>query len=246
MPSRYSTPLRTVDVARASGYSAEQVRKLVRSGVLPAAHRTPSGHRRYRRWHLDCALAYRALAAGVGPAKAARLVRIAHAGDEAELLALLDAAHAGLDAERHTLAAARAAVAAIDAEPIEPVLPGDAMTVSELAGALGVRPSTLRHWDAEGLVMPGRTAPGGARSYSPADVRDARITHQLRRAGYRIDALRPLLADLRARRGDVLSALASRDEGIRRRSRALLTAGAHLDAVLAQRDPRPPAPASDR
>src|SRR5690606_36679768 len=157
MPSRYSTPLRAVDVARARGYSAEQVRKLLGPGVLPAGHRTPSGHRRYRRWHLDCALAYRALAAGSRPAHAARRVRTTHAGDGAELLALLDAAHAGLDAERHTLAAARAAVAAIDAEPIDPVLPGDAMTVSELAGALGVRPSTLRHWDAEGLVMPGPT-----------------------------------------------------------------------------------------
>src|SRR5690606_19927964 len=119
-------------------------------------------------------------------------------------------------------------------------------TAAELAAARGARPPPRRPWDAGGLVLPGRTAPGGARSYSPADVRDARITHQLRRAGYRIDALRPLLADLRARRGDVLSALASRDEGMRRRSRALLTAGAHLDAVLAQRDPRPPAPASDR
>ena len=49
------------------------------------------------------------------------------------------------------------------------------MSISELAAALGVRPSALRYWDAEGLVVPRRATAGGARQYSPADVRDARF-----------------------------------------------------------------------
>ncbi|MFE7711419.1 MerR family transcriptional regulator [Streptomyces sp. NPDC057486] len=60
------------------------------------------------------------------------------------------------------------------------------MSVSELAAALGVRPSTLRHWDAEGLVVPDRVPSRGTRRYSPAQARDARIVHQLRSAGYRM------------------------------------------------------------
>lgn len=238
MPTRHSDILRTIDVARHSGYSVEQVRKLERSGVLPAAHRAPSGHRVYRRQHLDCALAYRAVAVGAGPAAAARIVRAAHAGSLADLLALVDEAHTRLDTERRDLATARTAAAAIAAEPIDAVRPTDAMTVSELTEALGVRTSTLRHWDAAGLVTPGRATPGSARRYSPADVRDARIVHQLRQAGYRIDALRALLPDLRGagRWSDVLAGLEARGDSIRRRSRALLEAGAHLDAVLATRD----------
>ncbi|WP_067855606.1 MerR family transcriptional regulator [Nocardia shimofusensis] len=247
MPTRHGGLLRTTDVARRSGYSAEQVRKLERSGVLPAAQRTPSGYRVYGQQHLDCALAYRALAAGAGPAEAARIVRTAHSGSLADLLTLVDAAHARLDTQRRDLAAARTAAAAIAAEPIDAVRPSDAMTVSELADALGVRPSTLRHWDAAGLVTPGRAAPGNARRYSPADVRDARIVHQLRHAGYRIDALRELLPGLRGsgRWSDVLAGLEAREDAIHRRSRALLGAGAHLDAVLMARDPVPrPAPPS--
>lgn len=247
MPTRHSDILRTADVARRCGYSTEQVRKLERSGVLPPAHRTPAGYRVYEQRHVDCALAYRALAEGVGPAAAAHMVRTAHAGPVADLLAMVDAAHTRLDTQRRDLATARTAAAAIAAEPIDAVHACDAMTVSELAGALGVRTSTLRHWDATGLVTPGRAGSGGARSYSPADVRDARIVHQLRQAGYRIDALRALLPDLRgtARWSDVLAGLEARRDSIHRRSRALLGAGAHLAAVLASRDPGPqPAPQS--
>ncbi|MFP3967469.1 MerR family transcriptional regulator [Actinomadura fulvescens] len=106
------------------------------------------------------------------------------------------------------------------------------MSVSELAAALGIRPSTLRHWDAEGLVVPDRER--GTRRYTPAQVRDARIVHQLRLAGYRVPALRALMPELRRARRleDVMSALAARDAGIEARSKALLDAAAALSAIL--------------
>ncbi|WP_173096095.1 MerR family transcriptional regulator [Actinomadura verrucosospora] len=232
MRSRNSA-LRTVDVARRAGCSVQQVRNLERDGVLPPAERTASGYRRYAETHVQCALAYRALAAGTGPVEAKRIMRAAHAPGSG-LLALLDAAHARLAAERRGLALARRAAEAIGAEPIGDVRPSDAMTVSELAAALGVRPSALRHWDAEGLVVPGRTGPRGARRYSPADVRDARIVHQLRLAGHRIGPLRALMPDLRGtrRRDEVLTALAARDADINTRSRSLLEAAAALAALL--------------
>ncbi|WP_234320181.1 MerR family transcriptional regulator [Streptomyces sp. SBT349] len=49
------------------------------------------------------------------------------------------------------------------------------MSISELAAALGVRPSTLRHWHAEALVTPDRDPVRRTRRYTPAQVRDARI-----------------------------------------------------------------------
>ncbi|MGY1811277.1 MerR family transcriptional regulator [Blastococcus sp. SYSU D00820] len=231
--------LRTVDVARSAGYSVQQVRDLEDDGVLPPAVRTAAGHRRYTATHVQAVRAYRALAAGIGPVAARRLLRAACAARPEEVLALLDEAHAALHTERCELALAREAAAAISAEPIADVRPADAMTVAELAGALGVRPSTLRHWDAEGLVVPGRSGPGHARSYAPADVRDARIVVQLRRAGHRIEALRALLPQLRrGRRGeDLAAALAARDADVSRRSRALLRGAAALHGLLSPADP---------
>ncbi|WP_039802598.1 MerR family transcriptional regulator [Nocardia araoensis] len=227
--------MRTSEVALRAGYSVQQIRNLERDGVLPKATRTATGYRGYDELHLRSALAYRALAAGVGPVEAKRIVRAVHEKPLPEVLALLDAAHARLDRERTDLALAERAAEAISAEPIVDVRPSDAMSVAELAAALGVRPSTLRHWDAEGLVVPDRTTAQAARRYSPAQVRDARIVHQLRRAGYRVDTLKTLMPDLpRGHRSeDVEAALAARDASITARSRALLDAAAELSAVIA-------------
>ncbi|MFI1452538.1 MerR family transcriptional regulator [Streptomyces roseus] len=233
MPTLESPPMRTADVARRAGYSVQQIRNLERDGVLPAATRTSSGYRVYGEVHLNSALAYRALAAGTGPVEAKEIVRAAHESP-AGLLARLDAAHARLDRERTELTLAKEAAAAISAEPIAQVRPADAMGVGELAAALGVRASTLRHWDAEGLVVPDRRDGRGTRRYSPAQVRDARIVHQLRGAGYRIEPLRTLMPELRGgRRWDtVQTALAAREAGIAARSRALLEASAALLLLL--------------
>ncbi|AJE39107.1 MerR family transcriptional regulator [Streptomyces nodosus] len=227
--------MRTIDVARRAGYSVQQIRNLERDGVLPPTTRTASGYRVYGERHLRSALAYRALAAGVGPVEAKEIVRAAHRFPvSGAVLALLDAAHARLDTERRGLRRAEEAARAISAEPIDDVRASDSMHVSELAAALGVRPSTLRHWDAEGLVVPDRDPARGTRCYTPAQVRDARIVHQLRRAGYRIAPLRALVPELRrARRTEELAAaLAARDADLAARSRALLDAAAALGALL--------------
>ncbi|MFB7668648.1 MerR family transcriptional regulator [Kitasatospora sp. NPDC056138] len=236
--------MRTVDVARRAGYSVQQVRNLERDGVLPPAARTAAGYRIYGEVHLQSALAYRALASGAGPTEARKIVRAVHRFPASQVvLALLDAAHARLDAERTELRQAEEAARAISGEPIEDVRASDSMSVSELAAALGVRPSTLRHWDAEGLVVPDRDPARGTRRYTPAQVRDARIVHQLRKAGYRVAPLRALMPEVRrARRPeDLASALAARDASIATRSKALLDGAAALSAVLSPAASAPPA-----
>lgn len=241
MASLESGGMRTADVARCAGYSVQQVRNLERDGVLPPATRTATGYRIYGEVHLQSALAYRALAAGTGPVEAKKIVRAVHQFPASRaVLALLDAAHARLDAERAELGQAEEAARAISGEPIADVRASDSMSVSELATALGVRPSTLRHWDAEGLVVPDRDPVRGTRRYAPAQVRDARIVHQLRKAGYRIAPLRTLIPEVRrARRSeDVASALAARDAGIAARSKALMDGAAALSAVLSLHERR--------
>ncbi|MYT19287.1 transcriptional regulator, partial [Streptomyces sp. SID7760] len=63
---------------------------------------------------------------------------------------------------------------------------------------------------------------------------DARIVHQLRGAGYRIEPLRTLMPELRGgRRWDtVQTALTAREAGIAARSRTLLEASAALLLLL--------------
>ena len=225
--------LRTADVARRAGCSAQLVRNLERDGVLGTPARTPSGYRVWTENHVLAAATYVVLAGGVGPAEARKLIRVARAGTESDVLALVDQAHARLHAERQDVELARDAVAVIAAEPLDDVRPADAMTISELASALAVPTSTLRYWEGQGLLTPTRAVRGRARVYTPADVRDARIVHQLRLAGYRIPPLRALMPALRqrGRTSDVTAALQARDVSINARSRALLQAASGLLAL---------------
>jgi DNA-binding transcriptional MerR regulator len=228
---------RTIDVARRAGYSVQQIRDLESDGVLPPVPRTRSGYRSYSEEHVQAALAYRAFAAGIGPVEAKTVMRAAHHGAESDLLALLDEAHARLHAERRDVRLARQAAEAITAEPIGEPHPSDSMSISELADALGVRTSTLRHWDAEGLVVPHRAPRSRVRNYGPSDVRDARIVHQLRRAGYGVAPLRALMPELRGARRweEVLTTLTARDASIDARSRALVQATVALHAATTVR-----------
>jgi len=180
--------------------------------------------------------AYRALATALGPVPAKQFLREARDAPVADTLAALDDAHARLRDERVALAAARDAARYIADEPIVFVNDDDWMGVGELASALGVRASTLRYWDAEGLVVPDRSVAGRARRYSPQQTRDARIVHQLRSIGNGVDSVRELMPVLRAgaRASDLEAAFTARHNIITRRSHALLEAAAPLLFLLEQ------------
>ncbi|UOQ87697.1 MerR family transcriptional regulator [Agromyces endophyticus] len=226
--------MRTAEVAERTGYSIQQVRKLEAAGVLPPAPRSSSAYREYDERHVAFAVAYRALTAAMGPTEARLVVLDAHR-DRAAMLGRLDAAHAGLHREREELALARRAVETIRDEPFGDIRLTDAMTIGELAEALGLRTSTLRHWEDERLLWPLRGSHGD-RIYAPADVRDARLVHQLRLAGYRIPPLRELLPSLREA-GGAEAALVEREQSIVVRSSALFDATVALQRAVSVRRP---------
>lgn len=117
------------------------------------------------------------------------------------------------------------------------------MTITQLAEALGVRSSTLRYWEEEGLVLPERVTTLRARRYGPAAIRAARVVVALRAGGYGIPAVREVMGSLEnlGGPGDAGRVLRERLDRIAARSVALLRAGADLAAVVAA---RPGTPAS--
>ncbi|SDF12085.1 DNA-binding transcriptional regulator, MerR family [Cellulosimicrobium cellulans] len=233
--------LRTSDVARATGWSVQQVRDLEALGVVPPAGRSSNGYRAFGDEHVLALRAYRGLATAVGPVVARAVLREVRALPLPDAAARVSALHVTLARERDEALVARRALLAIRAEG-EPTGPAgdedDVLTITELAAALGVRASTLRHWEREGLVAPERVATRagahGARAYPPAAVREARVTAALRAAGYPVLAVRETIAALR-RLDDVaptLAALDARLDAIARRTVALLAAGADVARLL--------------
>jgi DNA-binding transcriptional MerR regulator len=97
-----------------------------------------------------------------------------------------------------------------------------------------VRPSALRHWHTEGLVVPDRDSSGRARRYTPHQVRLARIVQQLRASGQPVKTVREFIPALRSglRGRDLEAAFAARDRDIARRSGALLDAAGAVRMLL--------------
>lgn len=234
--------LRTAQVSRASGYSAQQVRDLERLGVIPPASRSKNRYRSYAPVHVHALRAYRALAAAIGPVEARALLTELWEMSITDAAALITGLHVRLAAERERLLRAQDALHAIRADSVSPAPAlerDDAMTITELANALGVRSSTLRFWEKEGLVRPQRLTSLQVRIYDQRSIRALRIVAALRGAGYRIPAIREILASLddldgRDTTGRIVQ---QRLDDLARRTVALLEAGADIAHIITSRRP---------
>ncbi|RSN55283.1 MerR family transcriptional regulator [Amycolatopsis sp. WAC 04182] len=222
--------LRPVDLAREHGLSTQAVRNYEDDRILPAAERGPQGYRTYTPLHAQALRAFLALVPGHGHATAASIMRAVNQDAVEEALRLVDESHAQLLDDRRTLQAVAAALR--DLEPVAQER-GD-MFVGPLARKLGVRPATLREWERAGLLRPERDPKTGYRVYSAADVRDAKLTHQLRRGGYLLERIAPLLEQVRSAGGVVPleSTLSDWHSRLTARGRALLSGAAALDTYL--------------
>jgi DNA-binding transcriptional MerR regulator len=186
--------LRPVDLARRHGLSTQAVRNYEAAGILPDAERSPHGYRGYTPLHAHALRAFLALVPGHGHRTATSIMQAINRGATGEALRLVDESHAQLLDDRRTLQAVEAALR--DLDPV-PQARGDTF-VGPLANRLGIRPATLRTWERAGLVQPRRDRQTGYRVYSAADVRDAQLVHQLRRGGYLLRQIAPLIARVRS------------------------------------------------
>ncbi|WP_329520786.1 TioE family transcriptional regulator [Spirillospora sp. NBC_01491] len=232
--------LRPVDLARGHGLSTQAVRNYEEAGVLPAAGRTPHGYRIYTSLHAGALDAFLALVPGHGHQAATSIMRAVNQGALEEAFGLIDEGHAQLLDDRRTLQAVEGALR--DLGPAAIPGPGSGSGsggtfIGPLAGRLGIRPATLRKWERAGLVSPRRDPRTGYRVYSEADVRDALLAHQLRRGGYLLEQIAPLIAQVRAAGGLEPLEAALRDwrGRLSARGRALLAGAAELEGYLRER-----------
>ncbi|MGW1170812.1 TioE family transcriptional regulator [Streptomyces sp. NPDC002550] len=238
--------LRPVDLARGHGLSTQAIRNYEEAGILPAAARTPHGYRTYTSLHAGALRAFLALVPGHGHRTATSIMRAVNQGAVDEAFRLIDESHAQLLDDRRTLQAVENALR--DLEPSAAPSPGvgpepagvsgpGGTFIGPLARKLGIRPATLRKWERAGLVRPRRDPLTGYRVYDRADVRDARLTHQLRRGGYLLEQIAPLIVQVRAAGGLEPLEAALRDwrGRLSARGRAMLTGAAELEAYLRER-----------
>ena len=221
--------MRPIDLARAHRLSTQAVRNYEDQGLLPPSTRSAAGYRQYSGHHALALAAFLGLVPAHGHAAARAIMVTVNTGRIADALDLIDRGHADLVAARGIVDAVERALRDLTVRSWE----GPALPIGPLAHRLGLRPATLRRWEREGLLRPGRDRQGH-RLYTADDVRDGHLVDQLRRAGHGIAAIRLLLDELRDTRDParVTRALADRRQALDDRSRAMLTAAAALDRYL--------------
>ncbi|MGW4890857.1 TioE family transcriptional regulator [Kitasatospora sp. NPDC004240] len=237
--------LRPVDLAREHGLSTQAVRNYEDAGILPPSARSPHGYRAYGPRHSAALRTFLALLPAHGHATASAIMRAVNDGALDEALRLIDAGHARLAEDRSTLEAVTAALEDLADAPDPsgvPGVPGGADVAGEpavtfigpLAHRLGLRPATLRTWERAGLTLPRRDPRTGYRVYTPADVRDALLAHQLRRGGHGLEQIARILDRVRTAGGPepLRATLHEWRARLTARGRAMLTGAAALDAYL--------------
>ncbi|MER7485653.1 TioE family transcriptional regulator [Streptomyces sp. NPDC126497] len=229
--------LRPVDLARRHGLSTQAVRNYEESGILPAADRTATGYRAYTPLHARALRTFLALLPGHGHQAATAIMRAVNEGAVDEAFRLIDESHAQLLRDRETLRAVESALRGLSPRADTAASRPRRMFIGPLAAELGVRPATLRKWEEAGLVRPRRDPVTGYRVYDEADVRDARLAHQLRRGGHLLEQIAPLIAQVRTAGGlePLEGALRDWHGRLSARGRAMLGGVAELEAYLRAR-----------
>ena len=224
----------TVAAGRLVGYSTQQVRDLERLGVIPSAERGANGYRRYRERHVVALRAYRALAAAIGPVHARRVMPSLVEAPLDVAAETIDDLHVGIAHDRARVREALRGLDAVLLDTADVFDERDAMTIGELASALDVRPSALRHWEREGLITPERDAASRVRRYGARSITEARIVAALRVGGYPIPPISRVLDQLRSHglTAEARSLLHARLADLSRRSVALLEASGILHEFL--------------
>lgn len=191
--------LRSSDLAKAIGMSVQTVRSYEAWGLIPRVERGPQGYRLYTPRHLQALRVARLVIEGFGWQSAQRIMQAIHEGKQSLAWAVIDVCHAGIHQQRceveETLRMLRETSPIIPTRA--PLEQGQArsqgLRASEAAQRIGVRTSTLRFWEEQGLLHPSRDQSSRYRRYDEEQLHLLRTIALLRKAGYTVEAIRPVL-----------------------------------------------------
>lgn len=229
---------RAIDLAQLAGISVQQVRNYVDQGVLPPVGRAASGYRVFTDEHALALTVARQLAEGHGWERTRTIMRSVHIGQIEVALSTLDHSHAELDRERCEIERVLSAFQTVVSGPA-PAEPASrrAVRIGDVADAVGVRTSTLRLWEQNGLLRPQREPGTGYRSYDPGELRNARVVALLRRGNYPLSIVQAVVDEIRSTGSPerVRAELAKREQQLHKRSLLRLRASAAFYNYLESR-----------
>jgi DNA-binding transcriptional MerR regulator len=189
--------MRPIDLARAAGISVQSVRRYEKLGFIPVSARSTTDYRRYDQRHLHALLAARTMIRGYGWLRTMRIMSLVHRGEVDAALALVDARHADLSVGRVQTEDMLTTLRTVSAsgELLRERLTGP-LQIGEAARRVGVRVSTLRFWEQQGVLQPVRAQDNGYRLFDDKELIRLQVVALLRKASYGFPAIRSVLDEL--------------------------------------------------
>lgn len=188
--------LSTKDLAQAVGVSPQLVRNYEAWGIIPSAERSAKGYRLYKQRHLQALQTVRGMVKGYGWQTSAEIMHCYHQGQSDQAFDRINRRHAAIHREREQIEQMLVGLRAVT-EQLEQGAPSSSfkkLTIGQAAQLLGVRVSTLRFWELQGLVQPHRIKQNGYRLYDQEQFQRLKVVAILRQSHYGIEQVRAVLA----------------------------------------------------
>lgn len=209
--------LRPCDLAREIGMSVQTVRSYENWGLIPRAERGPQGYRLYTSGHLQALRVARLMIEGFGWPVAQRIMQAIHERNQSLAWAVIDARHAEIHQYRceveEMLRMLRATSPIIPARAAREHGQARSLRVGEAAQYAGVRASTLRFWEEQGLLHPSRDRDSRYRLYDEEQIHILRTIALLRKANYNVETIRTVL--IQVAQGNPQQSLAAAEQRLK-------------------------------
>jgi len=189
--------VKPIEIARKLGISTSALRHYESWGIVPKVARKENGYRVYTAEHVAYFECIRAMNSGFGMNVIREIMPLIQKKQITNALWKVNEVQAQLYKDKKKAEQALNVMEqdSLDAM-INPMENKKWYTIGEAAEIIDVAPSTLRHWEHEGLIEPERDMESGYRKYTKNDLRKLLVIRTLQKAVYSLEVVREILAEM--------------------------------------------------
>lgn len=187
---RYYKP---IEIARELYISTSALRHYESWGVVPAPERSDKGYRLYTKLHLAYFRCLRAMFSGFGAGLTCEVLRLIQKRDMDGAFWLVNQEQARLHREKTVAEQTLALLQNPELPPLPNIKMKNRMTIGEAAALADVQPSSIRHWEKEGLIVPERHPENGYRLFTPTHIRQILLIRTLRKTVYVLENMKEIV-----------------------------------------------------
>lgn len=178
--------MRPIDIARKLNVSTSALRNYEEKGLVPPAHRSASGYRKYTEEHVAYFECIQAMSPGFGMEATTEVLQLIQAGQVDAAFWRVNEIQTNLQQDKQM--GIRNLQVLTDAGATENKAEfgnnDEWMTIGEVSARTGLPSSTIRHWEKVGLITSSRDDQNGYRKFNRSHIQKIMLLRTLRPAVY--------------------------------------------------------------